>query len=239
MSKFAAGSTCICSKSRGPPVLDPYGHHLTTGCSCGGYRHRLHDDIKYEVNGLIRYAGYRTKLEEAGILNQILPNSPIVNANLRTDITIFNFDGIHQRTLLDVVIPGTVRYKNGGSEMVSVNLESGVGKSAAKSDQTKRSKYGEVCRLNGYGLKTIVVESCGFMHPDTCSFLLTLAKNCCAEKKLNAQTLYNFFLKSISVRLQRGLANAILGKYHYVNGHGLVENGAIDRAVQSSAQRVH
>ncbi len=58
MSKFAAGSTYICSKSRGPPVLDPYGHHLTTGCSCGGYRHRLHDDIKYEVNGLIRYAGY-------------------------------------------------------------------------------------------------------------------------------------------------------------------------------------
>lgn len=239
MLNFVDGTMCVCNKNRGPPRLDQYGHHLTTGCSCGGYRHRLHDEVKYEINGLLRYSGYRTKVEEFGVLNQFIANAPIVNTNKRTDITVYNHDGVHQRTLLDVSIPSTIHYRGGGAEMAAVNTENGVGKSAEKADQLKKTKYGEACRALGFGFKTIIIESCGLMHKDTSRFLLSLAKNCCAEKRLSAQTLYNFYLKSVSVRLQRGLAGAILEKYHYVSGHGFVENGVTDRAVRSLVERVH
>ena len=111
--------------------------------------------------------------------------------------------------------------------------------SALDVGKSKISKFGDACRNHGFGFKTIIVESCGYVHGDTCSFLLSLAKSCAVEKNLSVQTLYNFFLKSVSVTLQRGLANAIVGKYHYVTGHGNVENGSsIDRVVQSLADRV-
>ncbi len=76
--KFVTGSTCVCNgRRRSAQVLDPYGHHLTSGCSCGGFRHRLHDDVKYELNSVIRYAGFRSRVEESGVLNQIIGNGAV------------------------------------------------------------------------------------------------------------------------------------------------------------------
>ena len=47
---FAHGSKCVCKDH---PVLDPYGHHLASGCFIGGHGSNTHYSLVREMNNIL------------------------------------------------------------------------------------------------------------------------------------------------------------------------------------------
>ena len=62
------GITCDCTSH---PILDKYGHHLTTGCGKHGYRHKTHDLIGYELLNMFKYSGIWARREELNCLQTV------------------------------------------------------------------------------------------------------------------------------------------------------------------------
>ena len=103
MEKFVEGQTCIC---RHHPTLDPFGHHLGSGCLNGGFTTNTHNDLVRELNSILRYAGYHTKLEENGIfINTVDENFHRLSAEeqrgLRPDISVNNYSPFEAKLCLD------------------------------------------------------------------------------------------------------------------------------------------
>ena len=67
------GSVCKCSRT-----LDAFGHHLATGCRCGGERIATHDFLKHEVHQILKYCGKWAKVEERGVFYNTDPNSNLI-----------------------------------------------------------------------------------------------------------------------------------------------------------------
>ena len=82
-------------------MLDPFGHHLATGCCKGGRKILTHDIVKHEMGNILRYCGKHIKMEESGVFHH--SNSA---DHKRPDITVFYpSGGIGTRLLLDVCVP--------------------------------------------------------------------------------------------------------------------------------------
>ena len=202
---FVAGMRCYCHNH---PYLDEAGHHLASGCTVGAHTIFVHDNIKNSLNGILRRAGNWTKLEERGMFED----------GKRPDITIYNFNGTAMSMLLDVSVTTTTRYnENGVAIPVNVN---DVGKYAEVAKRSKVRKYGEECTARGFGFKAFILESNGYVHPDAVSLLKTVAKASSEVRKLDEDTLFNYYMKLISVSLQIGLAEAIIGKLDKLNRRG-------------------
>ena len=52
---FFNGSRCVCKER---PSLDPYGHHLASGCFIGGHGNNTHYNLVREVNSILHYGGH-------------------------------------------------------------------------------------------------------------------------------------------------------------------------------------
>ncbi len=65
--KYVEGQTCIC---RYHPTLDFYG----SGCLNDRFTMNTLNDLLRELNGILRYAGYQTMLEENGIFVNTVHN---------------------------------------------------------------------------------------------------------------------------------------------------------------------
>ena len=58
-------------------------------------------------------------------------------------------------------------------------------------------------------LLPFVIESNGLLHPKSKQFLKWLANKCADMRRLSPKVMYNFFLKSVSITLQRNIAKSI------------------------------
>jgi len=90
---FSHGAKCICKDH---PVLDPYGHHLASGCFIGGHGSNMHYGLVREVNNILHYGGFATRKEEKNIFVDTIPNHALSDdkqRGLRTDISVLDYNG--------------------------------------------------------------------------------------------------------------------------------------------------
>jgi hypothetical protein len=106
MCRYVDGIRCHCHRH---PVLDPLGHHLATECPKGNHRQFTHNSLVNELNDILHYCGFWTRVEDYGVFHDIN-----VDNNTRPDITILNpLDPGMTKLLLDVGVtsPVTVRLR--------------------------------------------------------------------------------------------------------------------------------
>ena len=234
MANFVPGASCSCARH---PVLDQYGHHLSTGCGVGAHTIATHNYIRDELNSALKYAGYFTKKEEKDLFINGLVNVPADNTqkNLRPDISVINYEGNAQKLLLDIRVASTLAYAN--NQLAPVNVIQ-LGRAADHAHNEKIRKYGEVCQVNGFSFKPIIFESNGFVHAETVSFIKRVAKSCASTKKIPHETIFNYLMKGLSMALQKGLANAILKKFQSLAESGINDYALVDKAVFDDGFRI-
>ena len=207
---FAHGSKCICKEH---PVLDPYGHHLASGCFIGGHGSNTHYSLVREINNILHYGGHATKKEEKNIFVDTIPNyvlSDDKQRGLRTDISVLDYNGFGNKLCIDVTVTATLKYhNNGASQVIPAADIDRIGKQADIAYQKKIAKYDELCKLNRFGFLPVVFESNGFLHAESVTFLHQLANNCAADKGIPTDAIFNYFLKGLSFSLQKSIATSI------------------------------
>ena len=95
----------------------------------------------------------------------------------------------------------------------------------------KNTKFLGDAIANGHLFKPIVLESSGYIHPETTAFFRDLAAKCSGIKKISQSVLYAYFMKRLSVSLQKGIATAIIQKSHQNIRNGIFDNTLTDRSV--------
>ena len=221
---------CTCA-SHTP--LDKYGHHLIA-CAKYGSKTKMHDDVKVELGYILRYAGKRIELEPRNRFVRGGDGAPASyeDMNKRPDIAIRTQEGVLMEELLDVTVVSTVHYAHG--VLAHVNAEV-CGVSARHGHREKMIKYGALCAANDLGFTPIVFESNGYVHPDTVVFLQKLAKTASAMKRIDGETLMNYFMKLLSIRLQIGIAQSIVFKMSNILGQDLFDPAINDAAILNDA----
>ena len=169
-----------------------------------------HDRVAETTNSILRYANYRTKWAEKNCFIGADPDNRKV-----PDISVLNYGQADKKLLLDVTIPATLRYTNQGIA-VRVNPKD-LGKQAEAASKIKIQKYEDACAANGHIFQPIVLESCGYVHPNSLTFFKLLATRCAPLKKIPSSALYAYFMKRLSVSLQKGLAENIIDKLHMIH----------------------
>jgi hypothetical protein len=207
---FSNGSRCICKER---PALDPYGHHLASGCFIGGHGSNTHYNLVREVNSILHYGGHATKKEEKHLFVDTVPEHPLSEEKqrgLRPDISVFNYNGFGNKLCLDVTITATLKYHvNGLPRDLSIPESTQIGKQADIAYKKKMDKYDEVCKANRLGFLPIVFESNGFLHRKSVDFFHQVAENCAVDKGIPTEAIFNYFLKGLSFSLQKSIAHSI------------------------------
>jgi len=210
---FSNGSRCVCKER---PSLDPYGHHLASGCFIGGHGNNTHYNLVREVNSILHYGGHATKKEEKHLFVETLLDHPLSEEKqrgLRTDISVLNYNGFGNKLCLDVTVTATLRYHvNGSARELSIPEASQIGKQADIAYKKKMDKYDAICKANRLGFLPIVFESNGFLHRKSVDFLHKVAENCAVDKGIPTEAIFNYFLKGLSFSLQKSIAHSIQHK---------------------------
>ena len=207
------GTACDCSAH---PVLDRFGHHLTTGCGKHGYRHKTHDFIGYEILNILKYSGIWCRREELNCLQTI--NDP--DSQRRPDISVYgapkHFD---KKLIMDICItnpiPGSTKCQPSN---LTIDEAANIGRAAQKSYNSKYSSYLNAIEQNNLDFLPVIFETSGLLHSESKNFFLSVAKFAESEKKIHYSILNAFFLKNLSIALQKYQASAILGHSSKLNG---------------------
>ena len=94
----------------------------------------------------------------------------------------------------------------------------------------KRGKYEAEANQNNHKFLPIVFESTGRMHPESLKFLRKVGAEGAQDEHEGEEdtALFNYFMTSLSVCLQRGLANAYIQGRARVHGSGAERNQRYD-----------
>jgi hypothetical protein len=203
--KHVDGLRCSCSSH---PVLDPLGHHVSTGCGAGGYRIGTHNGVVRTLDGILHYCGHWTKLEERGVFHAADPDN-----NKRPDITVFNPPtGNAPRLLIDVSVTNPL-------VGFDYRVNHPVGYQASKVFSAKMTKFSADAENQRFSFLPFIFESTGYLHPEACKFLRLLAANASQTKRIPANRLYNFFVKRLLKSLHDGVAEAMVKRLGEVSSH--------------------
>jgi hypothetical protein len=195
MCRYVDGIRCHCHRH---PVLDPLGHHLATECPKGNHRQFTHNSLVNELNDILHYCGFWTRVEDYGVFHDIN-----VDNNTRPDITILNpLDPGMTKLLLDVGVTSPLTGAVEGRHRLPLQ-------SAQAMFASKNATYLEVSRASGFGFLPIIIESTGYIHPESKAFIEQLASRIAEVKRIPAKIIANFFFKRLSICLQRGIASSI------------------------------
>ena len=147
-----------------------------------------------------------------------------------TDLQIFNFEGTASDLLLDVSVTSSIKFCQNGAAMRPVNTMV-IGRPAEKCHLSKVKKYRDVCNVNGFGFKPIVFESNGFMHHDTLAFFKSIAKRISEYKRIPHETIFRFFMKNFSIRLNLDISKSIHTNISTISTAGVVDNALLDHNI--------
>jgi hypothetical protein len=197
------GRRCGCLNH---PILDINGHHLAHGCNWKNCNNLIHDGIKNTLKGILQSAGNWTTLEERHLFDG--------NAK-RPDITIYNHNGGGQRLLLDTSCTTTLHVTRAGELNLPIHATN-TGQAAQAMFDKKNDGYLQLCTTAGFGFLPIVFETNGSVHKDVIKLLDDTSKRAADTSCIPAATLYNYYLKLLSISLQKGLAASITTKLSFV-----------------------
>jgi hypothetical protein len=193
------GRKCGCGNA---PILDMFGHHLAHGCNWKNCNNIIHDGIKTTLKSILQSAGNWCILEERQLFE---------GSNNRPDITIYNYNGTGQRLLLDTSCTTTHHVTRAG-ELNIPNNAVNTGQAAQSMFQVKNAKYIPLCTAAGFGFLPIIFETNGYAHKEVLTLLDHTSKKASDTVGIPAGILYNYYLKLLSVSMQRGLAASIITK---------------------------
>ena len=81
----------------------------------------------------------------------------------------------------------------------------------------KKKKYEEMSKKIKSSFVPIIFQPSGFIHQDSLKYIKKIASFANEEKRIQEDTLTNFFLKRLSITLQKGIANSIIKRYSNTN----------------------
>jgi hypothetical protein len=230
--RMIEGLRCICKPAGNSEFghVDPVGHHLATGCNCGNHRQQTHDGAADELNRILRYAGMSTQREERHVFDNA--GQGTVSAK-RPDISVLNSpEHLHTKLLLDVSVATPLLGSKKGVIYAPTPPDRVAGKVAEGRYNNKMARYGDLAAAKGFGFLPFVFESSGRMHPEASKYMKKIAKYASEVKRIPEGTLYNYFIKCLSMALQKGVAHAISDRLHLLTAH----TGAVAGPVFRSAE---
>jgi hypothetical protein len=207
----APGSRCDCRRHI---PLDMRGHHIMTGCAKGPARISTHDAVKIEINNFFRVNGFRTRLEEMDVFNEV-PNIEH-DIRLRPDISVLEGNLFPVKTILDIAITcPTSQHQNRLGERVK-------GAAAALMFSSKIRKYKALADMNGLSFLPLIFESSGHIHEEAVKVFLKVAEQ---YRKVGQMFIFNYFIARLSCVLQKSLASALLENHLRINGNATQVRG--------------
>ena len=103
----------------------------------------------------------------------------------------------------------------------------GVGSSANYSFNAKKNKYADKVSSGEFSFLPICFESTGLIHSETKSWFKTIAYKSGELRKIKGSIMYKFFLKTLSINLQRSIAKNINSRIASCNSN-LDEDSSIN-----------
>ena len=103
---------------------------------------------------------------------------------------------------------------------ITLRAAEDTGKFANKRLNDKKKKYNERADAIRFGFLPIILECNGLMHPNglkSKELFYKLAKDCSEIKRIDICILYKYYLKRISVCLQKNLSRCRLTKLAMIN----------------------
>ena len=198
--RYALDQPCILQNMRCPckrnAVVDMKGHHISVGCAYTGKRTETHDSIRDTLHQIIGSAGHAARTEQR-IANDSGDKSDIT-------VPINPFGG--ERLEIDVLVTGVT--PESGRLSTAKALQRG--RAADAGYQSKVLTYGGSPAAYKFQLLPYVVEDRGYTHPESLKLLEVLAHRTEIAWRLRAKIIYDFWLKLLSVTLQRSIAHSIL-----------------------------
>jgi hypothetical protein len=220
------GSCCNCARR---PELDLLGHHAITGCKCGGGRQNTHDSVKHVITAAGRYCGLKCKEEEIGVFVAAFPD-----CRKRPDVTVTG-GVINAR---DIVLDISVTCPIPGAELRRTPTTPLTREEAARKGHAadivvsaKRTKYVGVSEPNNLDFLPMVFESTGYADGVVIGFIDKLAAHASEVRMIPKEVVYKYWIKRISVTLQKALCTAMFKKVLTVTNRA---NGRFFNQAESS-----
>jgi len=202
------GHSCSCSRL---PLIDVEGRHFTTECGLRGVRQSTSRSIIQSLSYICHYSHAPCIFEDRHVLRAVDENE-----GLRPDLTVTNAPNYNAPLLVDVSVvqafPGSknpsapIPYKP--PDFYPTLSPSHRTSHSAYND--KVNKYQRVCNNNGVSFLPFIMESNGFIHPQSKLFLEDLAKQASFFRHIPWTNLFQFFLSILSVSLHSALSRAII-----------------------------
>ena len=193
---------CPCKRNT---MIDMKGHHISVGCAFTGKRTETHDNVKVTLYQIIRSAGHNARME------QFLSNDTADKSDITVPINPFGGERLEIDVLVTAVTPE--------SGSLSSNKALQRGRAAEVGFRGKIAIYGGSPAAHNYQMLPYVVESHGLIHPTSLKLLEVLAHRTESVWRLRAKTIYDFWLKLLSVSLQRSVAQSILFRARTLTCH--------------------
>ena len=206
-----AGLTCACARK---PIIDTLGRHFTTGCALHGVRQSTERSIVDSLTYICHYSKAPvTSLQDRHILR-----SADETENKRPDLTVLNAPHYHGPLLIDVSIvqayPGsmnpTAPLPRTPPDFYPSLHNRPQSRTASARYNFKVNKYQVLSTANGVSFLPFIMESNGYIHPNSAKFLLDLAHQASFFHGIPWQNLLQYFHSILSVSLQSALSQAIL-----------------------------
>lgn len=197
-----SGLKCSCP---GHPTLDPVGIHLSTGCNgFGNFKHRHHEVIVIVLMSMLRYCGYYVKKEEFGCFKKALPHD-----NRRPDLSLVSLNMILDVRVAQVYSP-TARHQ------LTLTQAAKTERAAEVAYKEKMRKYGSIAQANRLRFMPMVFESTGRIEKSALELLKQWFERGALFHKISKVTVTRYWLRALSVALQRSMASAILQRSHHL-----------------------
>ena len=134
---------------------------------------------------------------------------------MRPDIVVYNFPNQTQPQVLDIQITSPVPYRSGTLTISQARVPL---RPANKAVANKQRKYNGLAAANNLGFIPIVFEITGRLHSQATDLLRAALQTASERRAISYDTLWNYWISSLMITLQRCLAKSIIVRAHRLVG---------------------
>lgn len=186
---------CTCKRGA---MIDVKGAHIQQFCGMDGLRSDTHDSVAHTLADIMRGAGCLVRTEQ-----RVCPDSGR-RSDCATNQNPLASEPLHVDVKVTAVHPETGQLSNANALK--------QGRAAAAGFSEKINDYGNLPTTNNFQLLPFSIENHGFIEPRSLKLLEVLAAKAEISWRIPSKVIYGYYLKLISVSLQRGMANSIVSR---------------------------
>ena len=190
------GLKCVCGAPHFP-TIDRQGTHLITECNgVGNYRLKLHGAMEDEIMAIGSNCEFRVRREERDCFKIAFPD-----CNKRPDVTF-----VSKNLITDISVKQPYSTRCGLSLQQALTVE----RAANEGFKGKNRKYGAIAEDNNLNFLPLIFETTGRIQKDALLEMDTWFKHGSDVRKIDKGVLSTYWLRSISCKLQKIAAQAII-----------------------------